>query len=311
MRKVHITYEDGHTVTYKTIRDAAADIRCDPESVRRMVFGRNNRLKAILRITDIRLDENRHQELRGRPNSNRVPVRCISESGEVIECETIQEARRRTGPEHYIAPFIDDGDYHWGWKYESLDKPSRFNFAGPVNDDDIARIYRYSRHYLARSGWWLTDEDREEIVQESAARVASDISCGKIDQGKFDNRDVWLYCEVRSRCYSEMDKYFTYYKHKVEEPADYDGDCEWIDAIGGGGDDDWRDAAERLMYEEMPEDLREIAKLVDEGRKRLEITIMLGITDAERIELMRRLGEWLMRRHRDEETGSDSDEEGA
>lgn len=309
MRKVHITYEDGSIKTYRTIREAAVDIRCDPESVRRMALGRNRRLKAILRVCDITLEENRHQERHNRPSSNRVPVRCISETGEIVECETIQEARRLTGPTHYIAPFLDDGEYHWGWMYESMERPNKYVFDAPVGEEDMARLYRYAKHYMSRM-WWLRPEDRDEIIQESVARVASDISTGKLkqDTAKFKDRAVWLYLEVKSRCFSVMDRYATYYRKKVDEPADFSGDEAWVDVVAGGaGDAEWREYAHRTMMEEMPEDLRPVATMLDEGRSRLEMRIALGIGSTALGELIRRLGSWLISRRLGEETCSDSD----
>lgn len=293
MRKVIIKYEDGRIEEYKTIKEAANYLRCEKSSIQRMAIGAGAITRKYLRIESIEIKANKGS-WKGRRKHGRCKLICTNEDGTVVEADTIKEAYQKLNYKHYINSIIDDGEFHWGWKFDSVktERKSDLKFENTVDDVVIKKIYRYTHHYLL-TYYTIPEEEKEDIQQETTSHVASEYSCGKYEKYKHYNFDRWLYLRVRHYASNLATKYIRHNANRVE-PNDYDNeyDGDWIESIAGFIEDD----AEKDLLEEMPTEYRKIAKLLLDGRSRIEVLTLLKIDDHERKRLLKELGEWLLKR---------------
>lgn len=300
MRRVKITYEDGHIEEYESVKLAAQALRCQPSRIQRMEGGKGGVLMRAHGIASVETSEPVSVSKRGRKAGGRpVCVRCINEqTGEVIETKSIKEAIEKTNGGNYVFNKIGDGLYHNGWKYEQIpdDDPEcdKGEWLDPVPDDLIKTIYTYAWHYLKRC-WRMPEEDKQDVVQHIVNRVASDYSTRLYERYKtLYPLNVWLTMRV---VHWGCGKVHKWYRDNVYRRAEFpEGlNCEpedWLEWQAGGKEDDHRVAT---LLEEMPEKYRELARLMLEGRNKTELMVGLGLPDnnCKIAQLKRELGEWL------------------
>lgn len=296
MRKVKITFEDGRTEDYDTLKEASTALRIDKSTLLRLECGASKHIKALLRIESVEIKENKGKSTGLRKVGGR-PCRliCTSEKGRVIEAESIKDAYKKLRYKHYINSLIDDGQYHWGWKFDSVEEQDEvLRYKDPVPDEVLKKIYKYAYHYL-RKLYTMPEEDKRDFAQYIASHVASDYSTGRFDRYKEIYRlDKWLYLRVVHHGGKQVAKWLE--RQQIIMTQD-DGDLDntdWLELLAGGRED----AEEARLLEDLPEEFKGLAKMLLDGRSRIEIDTRLKLRDSERKALMQKLGEWLIRRKR-------------
>lgn len=299
MRRVKVTFQDGTVQQWDTILDAARALQIDKQTVSRMVIGLSPVARRLLHIRSIEIEPNRHPAILGERKRGRgCHMICTSQqTGRQVEVFSIREAQKTLPFPHVLNYAINDGEYHFGWRFDLVDdNASPYAYDEPVPDEIIELLYRYSKHIM-RMYTDIPQDEWDDIRQHAVDRVSADWSRG-VYKTKDCTMHRWMYRQLQHYCVDGLRKYFRYRDHYAN-PSDPDADKdEFIDATYGGRTD--REAEERMMYEEMPEHLREIARMIQDGRKRDEINHRLKLADRQRNALVEELTEWLQRRQRGE-----------
>lgn len=287
MRRVTVKYIDGNEATYGTLKEAATSIGCTTQSLVRISCGGSTCTKKHLHIESVNIELNK-----GDKNSHRRkgkhPLRCTNEAtGEVLISTSIRDAQKLTGNEaHNLSYIINDGKYHWGWKYETIkddDVLDAFEFRDPVPDDVIDIMYRYAKCYM--KVWKFPWEITKDAIQHIVCHTASDYSMGMYN-GKNYGLKTWIWWECKRYGHEYVEKELWHERNMVEEPED----MKW-DAVLGRNDDDFE---MMQLFKDMPSELRLIAQLYLEGKSsRMELNTHLGVKDARRKELTATLVKWL------------------
>ena len=294
MKGVKITYSDGRIEKYRMLYDAARAFDLTSTSFRAMAAGVGRRQMSEYGISSIDIEEHRMiDKVLPRKRRRNIHFILTKDSGEKQEVIGIAEVKRITGwGKDRIQRLDGDPDFNDGWKVESVEhvqKIDQYPFVDPVDKATIDLIRRYASHWLTRI---IFVPDRENVIAFITAHVASDVSCGLYKDAKC-SFCKWLYGRVRRWGGGEVARAIKVNKAERKAGGDDDDNEEWIENFGGGEDADARD---RLMYDEMPEDLREVAHLVDAGFINIEIQKATGLSDDDIIDRRRRLVEWLRAR---------------
>ena len=298
MRKVIIQFNDGTSQTFDTMEAAAKAIGCVAPSLHRIMNGLATRLSVKHGIKSVKL-----LEPHGKPKGMRKhgggahPVLCENEkTGESFVCGSLQEAKEKCHFEHTIYIFADTGQYHFGWRFTSVDQTEKpIDFPNPVPQEVIDTIYKYATIY-AYNRCLLRTDLAEDAVQEIVNAVASDVSKGKYEQYKHKDTmkmEIWLWFRVRARGWKIVQRIREWDNAKAEAPESEDSlkgheaNDHWLDTLASTTDADYS------FLDDMPEHLRPLAECLLHGMVATEICRELGIFDKRRQELMRELRSWL------------------
>ena len=291
MRRVIVSFNDGSQATYNTMTEAAKALGCTSPSLHRILQGIAVRLSVKLNIKSIELKQPHGvpRGLRKRGGSPQ-PVLCENEkTGEKIVCNSMIEAKERTGFNHTISQFTDTGCFHWGWKFTSLEKPSTSTtFPNEIPPDIVELAYRMGKAYIRKC--FLHKEDAEDLLQYIVIHALSDYSRGKYN-AKY-KLPLWLYLHCKSWG-SKKVKYMERWKRgKVELPEKRNDDDErtqeeWLGTLRPKCD------VEIDIIKEIPEHLRPLAECLIHGLVATEICRELGINEYKRQDLVRELRQWL------------------
>lgn len=271
MRKVII---DG--VEYPTIRSARRATGLSEDRIRRMAASGK-----------IQMSEHRRHMVAlktggGRPH----PVWCRSVEKTFL-ATSMREAIRLTGCWCVAHIIGTDEDWH-GWTFQPAEQDEALSFDTPVPDGIMQTIYSHARKWFAFHYNGIPYEDRRDLIQQVVAKTASDWSQGKYERyaSKYE-LDTWLYLRVRHHGSKVLKRWKKKMGRYVEPDDDLDKD-EWLEREHGGVEQ-----ADDSLPEGMPEEYDNVARLLLEGRSRVEIMEMLGLGDRQLRSLTRRLGEWL------------------
>lgn len=301
MKGVRITFNDGRQATYKSIDDAADALRCAKSSVTRMSVGRCKGVMRMLDIKQVELDGHKMHKWRGGRKVGGAPVRvrCIKDDGTIFEAASIREAQDHCIPGHHLPSYLDDGDTHWGWRFESIEgEAPRYVFGddAEVTKEIYTAIRRITYWYL--SYWrWIPTDDRNDLASEIIARVAADYSRG-VWREKSQKVGQWIFMRVKNHGYLSVKKFKRWFlplEHEPEEEEDDEAGW-WLDRVAAAPAD--HDAEDEAMLEEVPDELRDFAKHHIDGHTKLEIMAIMGLSAGQYASLKDRLGRWLTERLR-------------
>lgn len=158
-------------------------------------------------------------------------------------------------------------------------RPLRYD--RPVGAETMAEIYRQARQYVGRA-LGIPREERRDMVQVIASKVAADVSSGKRDATRYQMA-MWLRLRVRHHGCKELRRW----SRREARLEHADGDA--LERLAGAA----VASDEGRLLADVPADLRELARLMLAGLSRQEIDAALGVGDATRAEMARKLGEWL------------------
>ena len=292
MRCVKVTFEDGTTKQYGTIKQAANDLRVAKTAINRMSVGCSKRTMLMLHITNVQIGGNRYvkhvRPVGGKP----LPIKCTNEDGTVLYARSIKEAKAITHFDHYIHFCIDSGLYHWGWRFDSMeqqpDYDDRLEFGTtPVPDDLIENVARITKWYLSRYNH-MSLEEKEDITQYATSHVAAEYSRDEHLKSTYNLR-VWSYFRTLHYGARKAHKWWMDYMRHVEKPEGLDMDRdEWIGELAGS-----LPQSDEEFLKTLPDKYQQCARLILEGRNTVERSSLLGMSSGERMALERELGEWL------------------
>lgn len=299
MRRVTIKYGDGHIDVFRDMQSAAAHLGITAKTIRRAELGRGGRTWPSLAsrgIVSIKTDEpKRYNAASGGSRRHQGHVQRVlvtnELTGEETRCASIKEAKSLTGASVMVTFWLDDGEYHRGWRYDSMDYDDTIEFGDiEVTDDQIGQLYRIYRHYVFRY-WHLdpNDGDVMDIMQDAVTRVAAEISRGEYDPAKWKNWGYWAYARVKSNASWRLRKMVRERASRIECPDDGTDAGEWIEGMALMDDEE----ADEEYLENIPERHRELARLLMEGYTSVEISCIWGISPSAVSQRKIRLRKWL------------------
>jgi len=293
VRRVTVTFDDGSSREYETIKQAAEDLRVCKTAMTKMACGESMRTMYKLHISSVSLSGNRYVKHIRKVGGSSLPLKCTNEDGTVIHAKSIREAVKLTGFTHVMHFLIDDGHYHWGWRFDSEPRrdPDAVEYGDmQVPDEVIDTLYRFAHYYLIRYGG-MPREEREDIIQHVVNHVAAEYSNGEhLKRGATYTLNAWLYLRTRHYGSKKAHKWIKESEMRVEKPESLDMDRDtWLDNLTPSKDSQTDEDYIRTL----PEKYRKLARLLLEGRNGTERTSMMHMTSMERISLERELGEWL------------------
>ena len=296
MKGVIIKYLDGRVEKYKMLYDAAWACDLPTSTFRAMAAGVGRKKMSDVGIAEINIDEHGHgkDRIKNRKRRRNIHFMITDEAtGDKHEAIGFKDVMRITGlTRDMVRRYEGDGEWHHGWKIDAdahVAKIDQYPFRDPVDAETIELIRRYARQWLTRI---IFVPDIDNVIAFIVAHVASDVSCGLYAGAKCSFRR-WLYGRVRRWGSGEVTRAIKV--NKAEQKVGGDEEDDGIDDRFGHDDGD---ARESLMYSEMPEDLREVARCIDAGMINAEIQQETGLSDAAIIDRRRRLAEWLRARVR-------------
>lgn len=296
MKEVIIKYLDGRVEMYKMLYDAAWACDLPTSTFRAMAAGVGRQKMSDIGIAEINIDEHGHDKDRNKNRKRRRNIHFMitdEATGDKHEAIGFKDVMRITGlTRDMVRRYEGDGEWHHGWKIDAdahVAKLDQYPFRDPVDAETIELIRRYARQWLTRI---IFVPDIDNVIAFVVAHVASDVSCGLYAGAKCSFRK-WLYGRVRRWGSGEVARAIKVNKAERKAGGDDDDNNEgWIESFGDAD----ADARDRLMFDEMPEDLREVAHLIDAGLINVEIQKETGLSDDEIIDRRRRLAEWLRAR---------------
>ena len=202
MRRVYVTYKSGKTKEFKSIGKAAEALQCVDSTVLRLSQGKAPTIAKAHNIESVEIKENRGVMHRINPRQGKHPLRVTNEkTGESFDCESLKEAIEKTRFKHYLHNCIDTGQFHWGWKFDTIQKPKSdikgFD-ANNITNDQIRTIYKMAWYQMKKFMYWSNDL-KEDAVQYAVEHVASKLSTGKWhSRTPDDSIEGWMWYEVRT-----------------------------------------------------------------------------------------------------------------
>ena len=279
---VKITYTDGRTEEYVTLKEAGAALGVSSRSIRKFEFGKGRKQGFIKSLGVASIKTTRRPPYT--PPSHRphrIRIRLVHADGRVMEFDREKDAEDFIGCSRGgMTKWRNDGLRHNGWLVEELeeeDDSTKIKFGPiPLPPAYVDELYRMAHHCIIK--YWgryaSTDKDAEDAVQDAVARTAADYSNGKYDPARFTKWQTWAYFELRHKIYNVMMAVNEHEKMMDDGPAD-DRD-EWLDKVAMARSPDMDDA----FLEELPADLVDVARLMLEGRNQYEICCTLGRCEA-------------------------------
>lgn len=284
-----IHYHDGTTAEYKSVGLAATALQCSEQSIQRMANGLATTLLRAHGISSVSISENRGR-MRGLRRHGGKPSRilCTNEAtGETIIADCIADAKTKTRFDHYILPCVDSGEYHWGWRFDTIHDQDRqgLDYPATVPDEITEQASRMAYGYASRHPDVL---DRGDMAQYVACHVVSDYSKGLY--GRESARyalTAWLWCRTRTWANRWLKRTRKWREGMYD--ADYTDISKdnWLASLSPATDE------ESPLLRDIPEDLRPLAECLMHGMDRHETEKALGLSTERRIAQMARLREWL------------------
>jgi len=294
LRSVEVKFNDGTTRTYATIKDAATDLHVCPTAFNKLACGEADKIRKRLGIASVVVHANRRVKHIRKIGGAPLPLKCTHEDGRVIYAKSIKEAVKLTGFKHVMHFIIDDGFFHWGWRFDSLprrDKDAIIWGDVPVPDSVIEMLYAYAGHYMKTFGGVL-HEDREDIIQHAVNHVASEYSMGEADRRNPQySIKTWCYLRIKHKCGEKLREYFDDVHHRVDMPdnADVPRDV-WLDNLAQTTDVQ----SDEAYIATLPKQYQQVARLLLEGRNGIERTAMMHTDTTTRLLIESGLRKWLM-----------------
>ena len=297
MRRVYVTYKSGKTKEFQSIGKAAEALNCVDSTVLRLSQGKAPTIAKAHNIESVEIKENRGVMHRINPRQGKHPLRVTNEkTGESFDCESLKEAIEKTRFRHYLHNCIDTGQYHWGWKFDTIHKQKSeikdFD-ANNITNDQIRTIYKMAWYQMKKFMYWSNDL-KEDAVQYAVEHVASKLSTGKWhSRTPDDSMEGWMWYEVRTW----LSKYATREIKWRELQADGESEIttqdndltageKLIENVVFTEDEDW------LFLKDIPDELRPLAECLIFGLRYYEIEKELGINTRTRLRLMDKLRNW-------------------
>jgi len=304
MKHVIVHYNDGTTKSYTQIKDAERELFITKAVLHSMARATNHRTRMLMQALHIEQVEIVDSGLtRGRTNDSRragkrCPVVCTKEDGTVYRTASQAEARRVTGLPISISYYLDDGKYHQGWRFDSGQAPAR-QPARIVTEEEIALIYRYTKHYLyhhTKLGW----ANYQDVWQAIAASVVQSLASGAYEAGGAEySLKSWLYLRIKHYAYVHLQKMYQYIQSIEDDPCPGQDMDTWLSDRAAKPEPD-------LTFEWIPVEYRELAIAMASGYTAREIETMLRIGCRKRRQMVNELKKWLI--DNDYHKGDDNDE---
>lgn len=284
-----IHYHDGTTAEYKSVGLAATALQCSEQSIQRMANGLATTLLRAHGISSVSIAENKGR-MKGLRRHGGKPSRilCTNEAtGDTIIADCIADAKQRTKFQHYILPCVDSGEYHWGWRFDTIPDQDRqgLDFPTVVPAEIAEQAVRMAYGYASRH---LDVLDRDDMAQYTACHTVSDYSKGLYDRDSARYAlTAWLWCRTRTWANRWLKRTRKWREGMYD--ADYTDITKdnWLASLAPETDE------ESPLLRDIPEDLRPLAECLMHGMDRYETEAALQITTAERIQQTGRLREWL------------------
>lgn len=293
--RVRVTYSDGRVEEYAGLKDAGDALGVSPRAIRKYEFGRgikDRRILDAIGVVDIRAIRRRKYEPVGF-NASNVPVRITHTDGRVMEFRQSKDAADYIGcAAGCITRWRNDGMLHDGWLIETIEnpKPVKIRYGNmPVPDAYIDEMYRMANHYLITmwGKYVSTDQDAADAVQEAVARTAADYSNGKYNPAKCAKWQTWAYCILKHYIYEYLRSIQADKSNFDDGPPE--GRDDWLERSATARRPDNEDE----LLEEIPAELREVARLLLAGKNQYEICCILGHCEATVRRMERRIADWL------------------
>lgn len=288
MRSVKVTYETGKVVEYSTIKEASEKLYCNRQLIISIASGESEHSRRKMMIASIEMSENRGIKRTYRTKDWR-PTRVTHRDGRVYEGRCIRDALRNAGLEgKNVSLSIGDGQWHLGgqWKFDFIEAPE-FEFVRPV-PPEIIELCHQKALFFAYKYARIPYEEKKDVVQYAVSKTASEWSAGRHDGHV--SLDDWIWGRVKHWCGRATAKYHKYASHIAEPSSDELDNATWYE--GFFGKEDMQDT----LIDEMPDDLKPLARLYDAGYRKSEICHRLKMKPRERDRLTERLVSWLKER---------------
>lgn len=301
MKGVIINYNDGRVERFKTIYDAAWALDLNNSSFNALRAGLGHRKMDDFGIASIEVLE--HKQIkrgihRGGKRRN-VHFVLTNEQGDKVEAVGFVQVQKITGlSRDQVRRYESDGLFHFGWRIDSINTPRQadvYEFDAPVEKEVVDLIRRYARHWLTRI---IYVPDAENVLAFIVAHVAADYSRGLHKEAKCSFKR-WIYARIRRWGFQIVKDSIKVNSHELKDACQDYGDDYWIESFGDDADE--YDARERLMFDEMPDDLKGVARGVQGGYLNADIAVIEGISDDEVSRRRQRLAAWLQARIRGED----------
>ena len=299
MRRVRITFEDGHVAEFESLGKAAEALRCTPYTVQRLANDLATTMHKALRVVQVRIDQSKGRSGNVRKRGQLYDIQCTQEgSGKIVIAHNLKEAKELTGwpatttALHYAC---DRHEFRHGWMYDSiprkLKRDTYADYSDSVSESTIHRLYGMA-HRLANL-YAVGTQVRQDAVQAAVIRVSNMIASGERDkvcaEKGFEVRQ-WEWCNLRFVVRNVMNKELKYLNRKIEDDGNH-GELsmdDWIEMINPSYDDDWS------FFKEMPDHLKQLAMCYIRGMGMHEIDAELQIEDHERRRLTNELRKWMV-----------------
>jgi len=302
MREVIVQFNDGRQETYATVREAAAALGCTMTSMRRMAAGIATRLPAKFGIESVclQMPKGRNKGIR---KKGRHRVRCTcEETGASFIADSMTDAKRMTNfpfSQAYFSEIVDKGVFCHGWKYDTLPTERAYthlDFKKDVSKETVNLIYCMAHNALHKF-YSFTESQKRDVMDYVVVHVASDLSCGKFENSKYENLNFYIWTRVKAHT--------SYYLRN--ELKWHDGKIDIDDRESSTTKESWIEIlvpiedADMSFLSDMPEHLRPLAECLIHGMSGAEVDCALNIDDCKRLELMRELRKWATKRRKNEE----------
>ena len=313
MKSVTVTYSDGRTVDYKTMRKASKALGCSCDTLVAFSNGLAPAAGKWLQaagVASVRISQapsGRRLPPAWNASGHAVPVLVTCEAtGETVEVKSMRDAYRLTGiASSNIKIALGDGRYHKGWRFdlpgvEPDYEEGRIVYGDtPVPDDLVAQMRSMAIHYI-RTKWSalrLHRHAEDDAVDDAVARAAAEYSQGKYDKTRGE-LGTWAYMRVKYHAMLYLRREMQHVMHRASAPPESDAD-EWLEHAAGGAPSG--DADEEYLAE-LPAEHRELARLILAGHERYDICRIMGKSTSVVLRMRQRLGDYIRARR----TGSDS-----
>ena len=302
MKGVIINFKDGRVERFSTIYDAAWSLDLNNSSFNALRAGLGRRRLEDFGIASIEVLE--HKQIkrglhRGCKRRNVHFVLTNEGTGETVQAIGFEQTQKITGfSRDQVRHYESDGLFHYGWRIDSIATPRQadvYAFEGPVEKEVVDLIRRYTRHWMTRI---IYVPDSDNVLAFITAHVAADYSRGLHKEAKCSFKR-WIYSRIRRWGFQIVKDSIKVNSHELKDACQENGEDYWIESFGDDADE--YDARERLMFDEMPDDLKGVAKGVQGGYLNAEIAVMEGISDDEVSRRRQRLAAWLQARIKGED----------